>query len=98
MYISGEICVYIISFQGFILNLSVYLDTDLISLNHMDVAFCSGGCAVKGNNSHILEALTSAGHVSKLMGDSARQLRKFPGRKQQLHLCSKEAGKLPARF
>lgn len=98
MYISGEICVYIISFQGFILNLSVYLDTDLINLNHMDAAFCSGGSAIQGNNSHILEALKSAEHVSKLMGDCARQLRKFPGRKQQLHLYSKEAGKLPARF
>lgn len=98
MYISGEIRVYIISFQGFILNLSVYLDTDLINLNHMDAAFCSDGCAIQGNNSHILEALTSAEHVSKLMGDCAHQLRKFTGRKQQLHPCSKEAGKLPACF
>lgn len=68
MYISREICVYIISLQGFILNLSVYLDTDLINLNHMAAAFCSEGCAIQGNNSHILEALTRAEHVSKLMG------------------------------
>lgn len=86
MYISGDICVYIISFQGFILNLSVYLDTDLINLNHMAAAFCSDGGAIQGNNSHILEALTSAEHVSELMGDCAQQLRKFTGRKQQVHL------------
>lgn len=47
---------------------------------------------------HILGVLTSAEHASKLMGDCAPQLTKFTGRKQQLHLCSKEAGKLPACF
>lgn len=64
----------------------------------MDAAFCSDGYAMQGNNSDTLEALTSAEHVSNLMGDCARQLWKFTGRKQQLHLCSKETGKLPACF
>lgn len=56
--------VSIATFWGFISNLPVYLNTDLINLNHIDVAFCCDCCAIQGNNFYFLEAQISAEHVS----------------------------------